>query len=154
MEGTEEKSICTCIQQFLYKSLHKDIKLDPFGHTSLAMNWEKSACPVKSQKIWTIYPPLAHPGLWTSLKIDKKGTDQLWRILISESAHLIWVLRCEHVINEALHSAEEIMSRWFKAIHLRLSVWEHIREVLVVGEYTVYPMIMYSGLQAWLSLKA
>ena len=52
---------------------------------------------------------------------DKKGMDRLLQILVSESAHLIWVLRCERVINEQSHTSREIKSRWLKAINARLT---------------------------------
>jgi hypothetical protein len=46
--------------------------------------------------------------------------DRLLQILVSESAHLIWVLRCEHIINERSHTPTEIKSRWLRAINSRL----------------------------------
>lgn len=53
---------------------------------------------------------------------DRKGMDRLLqKILISELAHLIWVLRCECVINERSHTVDEIKSRWLKAINARLT---------------------------------
>ena len=54
-------------------------------------------------------------------KSDKRGRDRLLQILISEAAHLIWVTRCERVINERSHAEEEIKTRWLKAINLRLT---------------------------------
>ena len=45
-------------------------------------------------------------------KTHLKGTSHLLQILISESAYLIWVLRCERVIQEKLHNNQEIKSRW------------------------------------------
>jgi hypothetical protein len=41
-----------------------------------------------------------------------KGATRLLQILISESAHLIWVLRCERVIRQHIHNNQEIRSRW------------------------------------------
>jgi ribonuclease HI len=49
-----------------------------------------------------------------------KGTTRLLQILLSESAHLIWVLRCERTIQNKSHLASEIKSRWFLAINARL----------------------------------
>lgn len=50
---------------------------------------------------------------------------RLWRILVSESAHLIWVLRCERVIAHASddnwqHPTEEVTGRWYAAMNRRL----------------------------------
>jgi hypothetical protein len=50
-----------------------------------------------------------------------KGATRLLHILISESAHLIWVLRCERVIRGTLHNESEIRSRWLKSINIRLT---------------------------------
>ena len=49
------------------------------------------------------------------------GASRLMQIIISESAYLIWVIRCERVIREETHSAREIRSRWLKAINKRLT---------------------------------
>lgn len=55
------------------------------------------------------------------------GTSRLFRILVSESAHLIWKLRCERVMDRGddpsnWHSREEIRRRWAKAIDSRLAL--------------------------------
>ncbi|EPS93990.1 hypothetical protein FOMPIDRAFT_9544, partial [Fomitopsis schrenkii] len=55
----------------------------------------------------------------------KKHTARLWRILVSESAHLIWRLRCERVIGHSddkawQHSTESVTTRWYAAINSRL----------------------------------
>ena len=42
----------------------------------------------------------------------REGAKRLLQILISESAHLIWVLRCERVIKEHTHTANETYHRW------------------------------------------
>jgi hypothetical protein len=52
---------------------------------------------------------------------DLRGATHLLQILISESAHLIWVLRCERVIQERSHNENEIKTRWYKAINTRLT---------------------------------
>jgi hypothetical protein len=50
-----------------------------------------------------------------------KGATRLLHILISESAHLIWVLRCERVIGDVTHRDDEIRSRWLTSINDRLT---------------------------------
>lgn len=42
------------------------------------------------------------------------------RILITESAHLIWVLRCERVIQGRNHPDREIKAKWLQVINRRL----------------------------------
>jgi hypothetical protein len=51
----------------------------------------------------------------------QKGKIRLLQILISESAHLIWVLRCERMIHEDEHMDEEIKTRWRRKINERLT---------------------------------
>ena len=53
--------------------------------------------------------------------LNKKGIVRLLRILISESAHLIWVLHCERVIQERVHNEREIKTRWRDAINRRFT---------------------------------
>ena len=49
-----------------------------------------------------------------------RGVIRLLQILISESAYLIWVLRCERVIQPKMHSDSEVEARWLKVINKRL----------------------------------
>lgn len=58
-------------------------------------------------------------------KVTENGDAILWRILVSESAHLMWRLRCERVIGhsedaEWQHPREEIAARWLSAINARV----------------------------------
>ncbi|KAG2144793.1 RnaseH-domain-containing protein [Suillus cothurnatus] len=52
----------------------------------------------------------------------KKGASRLLKILISESAHLIWTLRCERVIRETSHLEGNIEKRWRNIIDRRLQL--------------------------------
>ncbi|EPS94215.1 hypothetical protein FOMPIDRAFT_63808 [Fomitopsis schrenkii] len=50
---------------------------------------------------------------------------RLWRILVSESAHLVWRMRCERVIGhdgeeDWQHTTEAVTTRWFAALNARL----------------------------------
>jgi len=52
------------------------------------------------------------------------GSSRLYRILVMESAHLIWKLRCERVVsrdNESF-SPQEVASRWYRAISERMKL--------------------------------
>ena len=51
-----------------------------------------------------------------------QGPTRLLQILLSESAYLIWVLRCERVIQEKQHSLREVQERWLRAINERLTI--------------------------------
>ncbi|KAJ7138997.1 hypothetical protein C8R44DRAFT_827847 [Mycena epipterygia] len=48
-------------------------------------------------------------------KLKPSGVNRLYRIMISESAYLIWKLRNESVIGGKLHTTHEIHNRW---VHL------------------------------------
>jgi hypothetical protein len=50
-----------------------------------------------------------------------RGPTRLLHILISESAYLIWVLRCERAIQDKSHAAQEASSRWLRQINRRLT---------------------------------
>jgi hypothetical protein len=50
------------------------------------------------------------------------GRSRLLRLLLSESAHLIWVLRCERVIQETNHSVDSTINRWTNKINHRLTL--------------------------------
>jgi len=52
---------------------------------------------------------------------NHRGASRLLQILLSESLHLIWVLRCESVIQDKSLSINEIQKRWFHAINQRLT---------------------------------
>ena len=56
-------------------------------------------------------------------RAKKQGIQRLLQILISEVAHLIWVLRCERVVREPprIHTENEVKTRWLKMINTRLT---------------------------------
>ncbi|KAG2748918.1 ribonuclease H-like protein, partial [Suillus brevipes Sb2] len=51
-----------------------------------------------------------------------KGASRLLKILISESAYLIWVLRCEKAIRDQTHTEEHTIKRWTNIINQRLQL--------------------------------
>ncbi|KAL4255818.1 hypothetical protein AB1N83_014347 [Pleurotus pulmonarius] len=57
-------------------------------------------------------------------KQDKTGEARLWKILISESAHLIWKLRCERVISNENRpfTSREVENKWVHAMNERLDL--------------------------------
>jgi hypothetical protein len=56
----------------------------------------------------------------------KFGAERLYRILMTESAHLIWRIRCERVLERSdrdqWHTAKEISNRWQSALNKRLAL--------------------------------
>ncbi|CAK5283645.1 unnamed protein product [Mycena citricolor] len=51
------------------------------------------------------------------------GLSRFFRILVSESAHLIWRMRCERVIQEKDEATEnEISNRWSRTLNTRLLI--------------------------------
>ena len=53
--------------------------------------------------------------------VKTKGQTRLLQILISEASHLIWVIRCERVIHDREHTAQEIGMRWKQKINEKLT---------------------------------
>ncbi|KAF8131682.1 ribonuclease H-like protein, partial [Boletus edulis] len=53
---------------------------------------------------------------------EERGLARLKRILLSESTHLIWVIRCERVIRGTRHTKQTIKSRWMNKITNRLDI--------------------------------
>lgn len=49
------------------------------------------------------------------------GKNRLFRILVSESAFLIWKLRNERIITDRTHSPTEVHNRWVGTINKRLA---------------------------------
>ncbi|EPS93199.1 hypothetical protein FOMPIDRAFT_1136670 [Fomitopsis schrenkii] len=91
-----------------------------------------------TEKLWR-RKNLAWPGVtleailsaplrtWTKDGEKKKqeGATRLWRILLTESAFLIWKIRCERVIGHDddenwTHTRKEIENRWMAAITARM----------------------------------
>ncbi|KAG1876108.1 hypothetical protein C8R48DRAFT_811459 [Suillus tomentosus] len=62
---------------------------------------------------------------------QEKGASRLLRILISESAHLIWVLRCDTTINGTNHTERAIKNRWMSKINQRLQLDRMIGRKLI-----------------------
>jgi ribonuclease HI len=56
----------------------------------------------------------------------RPGAERLYRILMTESAHLIWRIRCERLLErcdkEQWHTTREIQNKWLYAINRRLSL--------------------------------
>ena len=55
------------------------------------------------------------------------GKNRLYRILMTESAHLIWVLRCERrIANEDnpqnYHTTESVKNRWYEKMNSRMQI--------------------------------
>jgi ribonuclease HI len=56
-------------------------------------------------------------------RLDNTGMTRLYKIIITESAHLIWRVRNERVIqNAGLASSAKIRNRWLKTINNRLAI--------------------------------
>ncbi|KIM57098.1 hypothetical protein SCLCIDRAFT_131321, partial [Scleroderma citrinum Foug A] len=59
-----------------------------------------------------------------------KGSSRLLRIFVSESAHLIWVLRCERTIQGRNHSPDAVRSRLQNRINHRITLDRQIPTTL------------------------
>ena len=82
------------------------------GHTWQQMNLER-IISVGTEAV-TITGPVTKPA-----------NARLWRILISESTHLIWRLQCEHVIGHEdtagwTHSEKAVTTKWINMMNSRM----------------------------------
>lgn len=60
-------------------------------------------------------------GQTQKIKRNDQGAMRLLKILISESAYMIWALRCERIISGQERTEDEIKVTWRKGINRRLS---------------------------------
>ncbi|KAH9831666.1 uncharacterized protein C8Q71DRAFT_715060 [Rhodofomes roseus] len=84
----------------------------------------------KKQAEWTrpSYEEIIAVGLkeWYTPKLKRRPlAERFWRIMISESAYMIWCLRCERTIRHEpdqnwVHTTREISARWSMTMNRRL----------------------------------
>jgi ribonuclease HI len=73
-----------------------------------------------------------------AIKRQDVGTTRLFRILVSESAHLIWRIHCERVIQgKGPASQREIHNRWLKSINNRLGIDSAMTNVVKYGKNAI-----------------
>ncbi|KAJ6493944.1 hypothetical protein C8R47DRAFT_1176477 [Mycena vitilis] len=143
-------SIWKSIKTFLWKSIHGAHRVGKFwinipGYEdratcnacgeveSLEHILLKCRCPGQAD-IWKLaselwakkfgaMPPPTTGGI-LGCCLASLSVNRLFRILISESAYLIWKLRCERVIGRdgEAHSAAEIHNRWVHTLNDRLEI--------------------------------
>ncbi|EPS99239.1 hypothetical protein FOMPIDRAFT_54138 [Fomitopsis schrenkii] len=86
--------------------------------------WEKTGLPWEKQTSDGVI--LAAHKQWKDVNTGKtkKGLERLWRIIVSESLHVIWRLRCERVIGHAgeewEHHPDAVRATWRGQISERL----------------------------------
>ncbi|KAJ6458146.1 hypothetical protein C8R47DRAFT_913115, partial [Mycena vitilis] len=150
--ATRHKDFSRSIRFFMWMILHGGYKVGPHwvnisGHEEKAecahcgliesMDHILTKCDVWGQEqVWDLAselwqmktgqdlrPTLGEITACGVIKRGDKGTTRLFRIVVSESAHLVWKLRNERVIQQKdPASLQEIQNRWRKAINNRLSL--------------------------------
>lgn len=88
-----------------------------------------------AQKLWfqkdgtflatTLGTILANPSIMIKGNIKmKNGANRLYRLIMSELAHLIWKMRCERVIQKKDEevSSIQIKNRWIETLNARLEL--------------------------------
>ncbi|KAH9049819.1 ribonuclease H-like domain-containing protein [Lactarius deliciosus] len=142
-KSMRKRTIRLRVQQFLYKTAHSTQMIgevwfrvpnhEQRGNCNICDMTESMThillyCRTNSvDLIWEMakdlwpYDPDKWPPMNLGLVLGGKGTSRLLQILVSEAAHLIWVLRCERVIQERTHSPHEIKTRWLNVINKRLT---------------------------------
>jgi hypothetical protein len=86
--------------------------------------WEKKA---PAEHMWPGLGMILSCGLATFKTEEGErnyGAERLYRILVSESAKLIWTLRCERVIadTQTTLTESEVEARWYKVLNERLNL--------------------------------
>ena len=123
----EQRARCSVCNEVTESLEHIPLKC-PRGHASTIWTTARSIWPACFGE-W----PVIHLGTILgcgSLSLPapnhndhpNPGCSRLLRILLSEPAHLIWVLRCERVIQGTNHSADAAINRWFNKINHRLTL--------------------------------
>ncbi|KAJ7122676.1 hypothetical protein C8R43DRAFT_1099003 [Mycena crocata] len=152
-KSTKHKDISRSIRFFLWMLIHDGYKVGKHwekipGHEEKA-TCRVCDCPETMQHILTKCEAPGQVRIWkkasemwklktgedlpkpvmgqimacAAIKKADAGTSRLFRIIVSESAHLIWRLRCERVIQEkAPASHNEIDNRWLRGINNRLRI--------------------------------
>ncbi|EPS94794.1 hypothetical protein FOMPIDRAFT_25316, partial [Fomitopsis schrenkii] len=87
--------------------------------------WSKKDLPWPGITLEDILSSTSRTWKEENNKVSKGGAARLWRILVTESAHLVWRLRCERVIahseeEEWTHTPQEIKNRWMASITARM----------------------------------
>ncbi|KAJ6459390.1 hypothetical protein C8R47DRAFT_1022598 [Mycena vitilis] len=151
--STKHKDVSRSIRFFLWMMIHDGYKIGRHwtnitGHEEKenchkcgiteSMEHILTKCEVSGQKeIWELaselwkmktgedlpVPTKGQVMACAAMKRGNTGTSRLYRILVSESAHLIWKLRNERVIQGKEPASErEIHNRWLKTINNRLAM--------------------------------
>jgi hypothetical protein len=97
----------------------------------VAQHWPHESTPLPEISFGIVLgcgsltPPETQTGINREVASQQRKTNhgviRLLQILISESAHLIWVLQCERVIQPRTHSESEIEARWLRVLNKRLT---------------------------------
>ncbi|KAH9161884.1 hypothetical protein EDB89DRAFT_1812507, partial [Lactarius sanguifluus] len=74
-----------------------------------------------SLSVETLQKVKTRNGRTQEIKRYDPGATRLLRIIISESAYLIWTLRCNRTIRDKTYTEREIEQTWLRAINRRLS---------------------------------
>jgi ribonuclease HI len=167
-KSTRHKDLSRSVRHFLWMMLHGGYKVGDHwtkipGHEEKAtcntcgvtetMTHILTKCEAPGQKeIWElaselwvlktgdVLPPPTIGQIMgcAAIKRQNAGTTRLSRIIFSESAHLIWRIRNERVIQERPTASErEIYNRWCKSINSRLEIDCALTNALKYGKKAI-----------------
>ncbi|KAJ7123867.1 hypothetical protein C8R43DRAFT_899396 [Mycena crocata] len=87
-----------------------------------ALVWKMASELWKKKTGTNLYPTVGEIMACGTIQRGDAGTIRLFRILVSESAHLIWKLRNERVIQQKGEaSGPEIRNRWLRSVNNRIA---------------------------------
>ncbi|CAK5263304.1 unnamed protein product [Mycena citricolor] len=119
--GHNEKAHCShCGEDSLETMEHILLKCQATGQEEI---WKLAS------KLWTmrtgstLEPNMGMIMACGAIQQKDASLSRLFRIIVSESAHMIWRIRCERVIQEKGNaSVPEVENRWRRAINTRLLI--------------------------------
>ncbi|CAK5280006.1 unnamed protein product [Mycena citricolor] len=139
--GHEEKAHCShCGEDTLESMKHILLECEATGQQEI---W-KLACKLWEMRTGSaLEPTIGKIMACGAIQQEDASLSRLFRIIISESAHLIWRIRCERVIQEKDNaSTTEVESRWKKTINTRLLIDCKMTNAARYGKRSLKPSLV------------
>ena len=128
--GYEDRMMCTpciCTESAEHIFLHCNAPGQNQLWSLAKKTWEHTGCTWPNLSVESLI--LCATRSWKApfCSQDPRGLTRLWRIIISETMHLIWIIRCERVIKhendpQKFHTTKELTARWVKRINNRIAI--------------------------------
>ncbi|CAK5278421.1 unnamed protein product [Mycena citricolor] len=118
--GHEEKAYCKHCGEVIENMEHILLRCEAAGQSQI---WDLANVIWKKKTGLHLELNIGKIMACGAVTLGNASLSRLFRIVVSESAHMIWRLRCERVIQEKDEaSRREIQNRWLRAINTRLLI--------------------------------